>query len=194
MTPNPKYGPYSKIDRRGFLKAAGLGIVSVGLGSSLAACGQATPEATAQVGGALQFLSWEGYDLPTCMAEWQAAHGVTMELTYIGDHSEIQAKLATATGVGYDLITYYQGYYDLYRDELQIIQSLDTSKLPNLASLYERFREQVFWKDAEGKVWGAPSPGALRAATTTPTRSIPPPRGVTYSGPSSRIGWAWLTT
>jgi spermidine/putrescine transport system substrate-binding protein len=90
------------------------------------------------------------------MKEWQDAHGVTMSSTYIGDHSEIQAKLTSAQTVGYDLITYYQGYYDLYRNELKIIQSIDRTKVPNFEKLYPLFRTKEFWVDKESKLWGVP--------------------------------------
>jgi spermidine/putrescine transport system substrate-binding protein len=147
-------GRLSLLSRRDFLKAAGLGMVSLGISPALASC-----RPTSQgggIGGSIQYLSWEGYDLQDCMREWQENNDVTMESTYIGDHSEIQAKLATAGSTAFDLVTYYQGYYDLYRDELKIIQPLDRTKIPNFENLYELFRTQKFWVADDGTVWGAP--------------------------------------
>ncbi|MCJ7569443.1 MAG: extracellular solute-binding protein [Anaerolineales bacterium] len=134
-------------------------LVVVLFGLGLIAC-QAEEAPTASpaeaIGGNLDFISWEGYDLSTCMRDWEEEHGVTMSSTYIGDHSEIQAKLSSAQDLGYDLITYYQGYSDLYRDELKIIQPLDRDRIPNYDNLYDNFRGQDFWEDEEGNVWGVP--------------------------------------
>jgi len=147
------------VDRRSFLKLTGLGVATIGLGPVLAACQPKGAPATAPtkaVGGRIDFMSWEGYDLPTSMKEWQDAHGITVSATYIGDHSEIQAKLTTAQTAGYDLITYYQGYADLYRNEVKILQPLDRARVPNFEKLYDMFRTGDFWVDASGKVWGTP--------------------------------------
>jgi spermidine/putrescine transport system substrate-binding protein len=145
------------LSRRDFLKLSGLGVATIGLGPALAACSpKTTAVPTEAVGGKLDFLSWEGYDLPTCMENWQNANGVTMSSSYIGDHSEIQAKLTSAQTVGFDLITYYQGYYDLYRDELKIIQPINQEKVPNFQKLYDLFRTEEFWVDQQGKLWGVP--------------------------------------
>ncbi|MFA5872378.1 MAG: extracellular solute-binding protein [Anaerolineales bacterium] len=147
---------FENLSRRDFLKLSGLGLVSLGLGSSLVGCGPRATPLPAVVGGKLDFLSWEGYDLPTCMNGWQSAHDVTMSSSYIGDHSEIQAKLTTAQTSGYDLITYYQGYFDLYRDELKIIQPIDRSKISNFGKLYDIFRSQKYWVDDKNQLWGVP--------------------------------------
>jgi spermidine/putrescine transport system substrate-binding protein len=155
MARRPEIARLHVVDRRSFLKLTGLGVAAVGLGPLLTAC-QPKAAPTRTVGGQLDFLSWEGYDLPTCMKEWQDAHGVTLSAAYIGDHSEIQAKLTTAQTAGYDLITYYQGYAELYRDEVKILQTLDRSRVPNFEKLYEMFRTKDFWVDASGKVWGMP--------------------------------------
>ena len=114
-----------------------------------------TSAPTLAIGGRVDFLSWEGYDLPTCMGDWDKAHNVTFSSSYIGDHNEIQAKLTTAKSVGYDLVTYFQGYSDMYANELKILQPIDTSKVPNFANLYERFRTGAAWLK-DGKVWGVP--------------------------------------
>ncbi len=143
-----------KMSRRNFMKISGAGLITIGLSPALSGC--RTLGQGGGVGGTMQYLSWEGYDLPDCMKAWQDENDLVMESTYIGDHSEIQAKLASAGGTTYDVVTYYQGYYDLYRDELEILQPLDKSKISNFENLYERFRTQDFWVDEQGKVWGVP--------------------------------------
>ena len=145
------------LTRRDFIKTAGLTAIGFGASPLLQACGRATPVPTAaEIGGAIQFLSWEGYDLRGCMEGWEAAHGVTMESTYIGDHPEIPAKLAAAPAGLYDLITYYHGYWQLYREELEIITPLEREKLPNFSNLYPFFREGNRWVDDQGTIWAVP--------------------------------------
>jgi spermidine/putrescine transport system substrate-binding protein len=108
------------------------------------------------------------------MDAWQKANKVTMSSTYIGDHSEIQAKLTSAQTVGYDLITYYQGYYDLYRDELKIIQSIDRTKVPNFDKLYELFRTEEFWVDKGGALWGVPFTWGAEGCNYNADKTDPP--------------------
>ena len=100
----------------------------------------------------MDFLSWEGYDIPDPLKAWKSETGVTVKATYIGNHDEIQTKLkAGGAGAGYDIITYYQGYKPLYQ-ELEILEPLDEQKLPNLKNLFPYFAgdEGNFWIDADG--------------------------------------------
>ncbi len=92
------------------------------------------PPATAPpASGPLDYLSWEGYDVPVeAMEAWKAENGVEIRASYIGNHDDIQGKIASGGAEGADLITYYQGYKPLYR-ELGILSPIDESKMPNLA-------------------------------------------------------------
>lgn len=159
-----------ELTRRELLRRGGLVAVGVGIGpAALAACGGETEggavgeEGTtatqaAKIGGPIDFLSWEGYDLQKEMKAWRDEHGVTIRATYIGTHDDIQAKLKAGGATSYDLITYYQGYIDLYR-KLDILTPLDEAKLPNVATMYPYFREgeasDRFWK-IDGKRYGVP--------------------------------------
>ena len=130
------------LDRRELLKR-GLVVASIGaVPSFLAACGgdddddgdAAAPAATqAQesptvppASGTVDYLSWEGYDIPDATQAWRDEHGVEFQSTYIGNHDDIQARIA-AGGGSYDLITYYQGYKPLYQ-ELGILSPIDISR------------------------------------------------------------------
>jgi spermidine/putrescine transport system substrate-binding protein len=159
--------------RRRFLRRAGLVTLTVGAGPTLlAACGDddddgggggasttadgpaQAPEAT----GRVDFLSWEGYDIPDALKGWKTETGVTIKATYIGNHDEIQTKLkAGGAGAGYDIITYYQGYKPLYQ-QLDILEPLDEQKLPNLKNLFPYFAgdEGNFWVDDDGTRTGVP--------------------------------------
>ena len=155
--------------RRQFLRRAGFVTMAVGAGPTLlAACGSddEEPAETAASGpakapkasGRVDFLSWEGYDIPDPLKNWKTTNDVTVKATYIANHDEIQAKLkAAGGGGGYDIITYYQGYKPLYQ-ELDIIEPLDEQKLPNLKNLFPYFasKEGNFWIDPDGTRTGVP--------------------------------------
>jgi spermidine/putrescine transport system substrate-binding protein len=155
------------LSRRELLRRGGVAVVTVGVGPALlAACGGEDEEPTAtgapaeqaQIGGPVDYLSWEGYDLPNETKAWRQENDVTFRTTYIGTHDDIQAKLKAGAATSYDLITYYQGFIDLYRT-LEILTPLDESKIPNLANMYPFFREgeasDRFWK-VDGERWGVP--------------------------------------
>ena len=157
------------LDRRSFLKLCGGGLVALVGARYLSACSpsptaaptvaQATvPPAAAvkAIGGKIDFMGWEGYDLPTCMESWQKENGeVVISPSYIGDQAEIQAKLTTGNSAGYDLISYYHGAADLYIDDLKLVQPLDLAQIPNFQDLYPWFRTGEFWA-RNGAVWGVP--------------------------------------
>jgi spermidine/putrescine transport system substrate-binding protein len=156
--------------RRQFLRRAGFATIAVGAGPTLlAACGGDDDEEPAETSaggpakapkasGRVDFLSWEGYDIPDALKSWKKENGVTVKATYIANHDEIQAKLKASGGAGgYDIITYYQGYKPLYQ-ELDIIEPLDEQKLPNLKNLFPFFasKEANFWIDPDGTRTGIP--------------------------------------
>ena len=159
------------LDRRELLKR-GLVVASIGaVPSLLAACGgdddgggAAAPTATQAEGtptvppasGTVDYLSWEGYDVPDATQAWREENGVEFESTYIGNHDDIQARIA-AGGGSYDLITYYQGYKPLYQ-ELGILSPIDISKIPNIDNEFPYFKSDVgnFWVDADGTWTGVP--------------------------------------
>ena len=132
------------MSRRQLLKRGGAGLLVFGVGSSLlAACGggsssseATTTTAAADTGtapaattaasteaaavpaasGTIDFLSWEGYDLPDIMRPWKTTNSVEIDADLHRqprrDPGEDQGRRRRRCG--YDLITYYQGYKPLY--------------------------------------------------------------------------------
>ncbi len=174
------------LSRRELLRRAGLVTLTLGAAPTLlAACGGGgesggggetsapttgaaetgaageTGGSSGTVGGTLDFFSWEGYDFPDkdvpTMAQWKKDNGITLKSTYIGNHDDIQAKIKGGGGEGIDLITYYQGYKELYA-QLGILTPLDESKLPNLENLFPFFAsdERNYWVDPDGTRTGVP--------------------------------------
>ena len=104
----------SALSRRRLLQAAGITVATAGASPWLLETASAVA-AESKVGGTLDYMSWEGYDSPPALNPWVKAHGVKFKPTYIANHDDIQAKiLALHGGKGFDLITYYQGYKELY--------------------------------------------------------------------------------
>jgi spermidine/putrescine transport system substrate-binding protein len=191
------------LTRRDMLKRGGaLAAFSAAGATLLAACGGSAATTsrakfTGKVGGALNFLSWEGYDLPgsKTMKQWEQSHNVKLNPTYISTSDDIQAKIKSGSSVGYDLITYYQAYGPLYAPgQLNIIQQLDLSHLPNAGQLFPFFRTGAaasqFW-NIGGKQWGIPM---FWSATTLDYRTDLMPKPASwmdllkpeYKG---KIGW-----
>ncbi len=149
----------SALSRRRLLQGAGAVVAAVGVSPWLAEAAVASDTA---VGGTLDYMSWQGYDSPKSLTPWLKANNVKLKPTYIATHDDIQAKiLALHGGKGYDIITYYQGYKQLY-DELKILSPLDEKKLPNLKGMLPFFRSNYrgFWvkngvRTAVPMYWGA---------------------------------------
>lgn len=155
--------------RRRFLQRAGLVTAAVGAAPAfLAACGDDDDEDSAgdagdggggvpKASGRVDYLSWEGYDLPDPLKAWKRKNNVEVKATYIGNHNDIQAKLKAGGGGGFDVITYYQGYKPLYA-QLEILEPLDEDKIPNLSGMLPYFGgdEGNFWVDDDGTRTGVP--------------------------------------
>jgi spermidine/putrescine transport system substrate-binding protein len=167
----------SALSRRRLLQGAGVAVATVGASPWLLETANAVA-AESKVGGTLDFLSWQGYDSPKSLGPWLKANGVKLKPTYIASHDDIQAKiLALHGGKGYDIITYYHGYKELY-DQLKILSPLDESKLPNLKGMLPLFRSNYrgFWvkngvRTAVPMYWGALGLVYDSKAMTTPPNS-----------------------
>lgn len=151
------------ITRRSLIeRGAGIGALALTPSLLLAACGSDTSDEegteAAAVGGSLQLLTWQGYDLPDGIKPWTRENSVKVAPTYIATHDDIQAKIKQGQAGTYDLTTYYQGYGDLYR-ELDIISPLDPDRVPayenNYAALRGQPDGQQFW-ESDGELWGVP--------------------------------------
>jgi spermidine/putrescine transport system substrate-binding protein len=149
---------HARISRLTLLRRGGAAALGVGLMPALlAACGGGDEAAAPEASGTIDYLSWTGYDIPDPMKAWKTANSVNVKPTYIGNHDDIQAKIK-AGGGAYDLITYYQGYKDLYT-ELGILSTIDTGKIPNTDGLFSVFKEpdaRNLWIEEDGDWTGVP--------------------------------------
>lgn len=141
-----------KMSRRGFLKAAATTAAASAAGIVLAQCAPAPAPAptsapvpatavpqpdvpVAKLGGDLNFLSWEGYDLPNAMKGWEKANNIKLNATYIGSNDEVMTKFK-AGGVGiYDIGNVASRFIQTMIDQDMIIP-LDLDRLPNVKDFY----------------------------------------------------------
>ena len=95
----------------------------------------------------MDFLSWEGYDIPDqSLGPWRKKNGVEVKPTYIANHDEIQAKLLACGGSqGYDIITYYQGYRPLYTAGDPAAARRDEDPEPRELLPYFASDDKEFW-------------------------------------------------
>jgi spermidine/putrescine transport system substrate-binding protein len=149
---------HARLSRLTLLRRGGAAALGIGLMPTLlAACGGGEEAAAPEASGTIDYLSWTGYDIPDPMKAWKTENSVNVKPTYIGNHDDIQAKIK-AGGGSYDLITYYQGYKDLYT-ELGILSTIDTGKIPNIDGLFSVFREpdaRNLWIEEDGDWTGVP--------------------------------------
>lgn len=149
---------HARLSRLTLLRRGGAAALGIGLMPTLlAACGGGDEAAAPEASGTIDYLSWTGYDIPDPMKAWKTDNSVTVKPTYIGNHDDIQAKIK-AGGGAYDLITYYQGYKDLYT-ELDILSTIDTGKIPNTDGLFPVFKEadaRNLWIEEDGDWTGVP--------------------------------------
>jgi spermidine/putrescine transport system substrate-binding protein len=108
-----------------------------------------------EIGGEIDFLSWEGYDLLEETAEWREQHGITINSSYIGANEDIHTRILSPGGDGIDLITYADGYGDQYR-ELEVVTSIDPDEIPNLEHMMSVFRDSRWFRNEDGTYAGIP--------------------------------------
>jgi spermidine/putrescine-binding protein len=176
---NPAVARYN---RRQLLKRMALVVAAGGLGPTLASCAaDTTPDASSsskggKVGGEVDFLGWEGYDLPAEMKAFNTKHGIKFNGTYISTSDDVQAKLKSGASVAYDLTNYYHGYFSLYH-ELDIISEMDESKLPNLSYVDDFFKTseaaKQFWV-SDGKRYAVPFTWGTTTCDYLPDKIDPP--------------------
>lgn len=116
-----------------------------------------TGAAHAQIGGELQVMAWEGYDLTVQTEGWRNAHGVTLQSASIAAQDDVHTKFMTPNPPAIDLAEYNQAYSDLYIKQLEIVKPIDVTKVPNYNAdnLYSVFYNQPTWTK-DGKQWGIP--------------------------------------
>jgi spermidine/putrescine transport system substrate-binding protein len=145
------------VSRRQFLKTMGVVAVGGAVGSALASCAPTAEPAPApaEVGGQLDFYSWEGYDMLSATEAWRAEHNIDLRSAYIASSEDTPAKVLSPAGAGIDTITYAHPYFDSWYD-LGVLSDFTVDEVPNIKRMYPYFQESVYWRRPDGNYIGVP--------------------------------------
>jgi spermidine/putrescine transport system substrate-binding protein len=145
-----------------------------------AAAGMALPfvpmkSARAEIGGELQIMAWEGFQLDNEGKAWREKHGVTVDVQAIGNQDDVQAKFVAGNPPPIDLAEYNQGYDNFYIDLLKIVAPLDETKIPNYNAddIFPGFYKKNTWF-RDGKLYGAPFTWGLNSLIYNPKEMAAP--------------------
>ncbi|MBU2604138.1 MAG: extracellular solute-binding protein [Actinobacteria bacterium] len=135
--------------RRGFIKRAGAAGLLVGASGFIAACGGGETTTTAAAGGGTQelakeiyFYNWSDYIAEDTIPNFQEEFGVKVVYDNYSSNDTLLAKLQSGA-TGYDIIV-PTDYMITTMLGLDILQEIDLDNVPNVANLYQRFREAPF--------------------------------------------------
>ncbi|HYM98512.1 MAG TPA: extracellular solute-binding protein, partial [Aestuariivirgaceae bacterium] len=124
--------------KSGFAAAAAAGLIPV----------------RAHAASTVTFLGWQGYDDPITFDDFTKTKEITLNTTYIGNNDEIVTKLRSG-GIGQiDIVTPYMGYIPLLV-KLDVIQPIDTARVPNLEKIIPLFRNDPN-VNVDGKLYSVP--------------------------------------
>lgn len=121
--------------------------------ANLPTAGATVPDGT----GTLDFVGFEGDDLPDILKDWFEAEGIKVNPNYQSGEPETLARLAGPAGEGADLASWTSGYSTQFA-EAGVLQPLDPQKLPNLANIWPFFAEddRGWFTNADGEFIGIP--------------------------------------
>ena len=93
--------------------------------------------ALASTAGAANLVisNWDGYMAPDAMDAFKAATGHTGEVVKHATNEEIMGKLVASGGKGYDVVFVSSPFAEVL-NKLGLTETIDASKVPNLANLY----------------------------------------------------------
>jgi spermidine/putrescine transport system substrate-binding protein len=141
-----------RVSRRAFLGGSAVAVFSSSV--LLAACGSDSTSSsgtspTGSSGGAspvledqLHFYNWAAYDDPKLMKEFTAEFGPATTVDVYNSMEEAIAKLVAAAGTsGYDVIC-PTGIYIPQMSQLDLLEELDLSRIPNFANIDVAFTNQ----------------------------------------------------
>ncbi|MCV3243399.1 spermidine/putrescine transport system substrate-binding protein [Mesorhizobium robiniae] len=146
--------PGLRFDRRDFLKASGA--AALGLAGS-AMLGRS---AFAQnIGGTLDYLGWQGEEMPGAMGAFAKEHGIKINPSYIASIDDVDARYAGGGGSGFDLLSTTTSTSDQLEKNGHVLTPLDLERIPrhgNLANYFTQNARTIGIADAEGKLFAIP--------------------------------------
>ena len=126
-----EFNRYQKgsITRRHFLGVTGLGTAMAVMGTAVPSLWSGKAHAFGDLGDRLVFSTWPNYHNQVNVDEFTEMTGVNVQINAFGSNEEMLAKLQ-AGGTGWDVFVPTNYTISNYV-ELDLIQELDLSKLPN---------------------------------------------------------------
>ena len=125
--------------RRSILKQFGAAAVGITFAGGAASCGQGGGGGG---GRTLNFYNWDTYIGPTTLDDFNAASGVSVNMSLFATNDELFARLR-AGNPGYDVIV-PSNEFVTRMSQAQMIQPLDRAKIPNFANLLPEFQDAAF--------------------------------------------------
>jgi len=151
--------------RRTFLKVGTGGLMALGAGGILAACGSSSSSSTsssttAKVGGEFYIYTYEGYDLMKPFAGWRKQVGIDQKNKFIAGGEDIAVVIKSPAGKKIDASSVNQAF-NSYWGRLGLLSDISVDEVPGLADMYPFFRDSPIWKNPNGTynsipwTWGA---------------------------------------
>jgi spermidine/putrescine transport system substrate-binding protein len=113
------------------------------------------PTEAPKIGGQLNYLGWEGYDLAEAFKPLYDKYGIVLNTTYIGSNDEVITKMKAGGPGTYDVGDIHARYLNLMVKTGMIIP-LDKSKLPNYEELFPAWRVRGFGV-VDGQLYAVPA-------------------------------------
>lgn len=141
------------VSRRHFMGVTGLGTAMAVMGSAMPSLMPKPAHAYGDLGDRLVFPTWPNYHNPLNVEEFTEATGVNIQINAFGSNEEMLAKLQ-AGATGWDVFVPTNYTISNYV-ELDLIQELDLSKIPNFDA---NAQNPLFAEPAtvNGKVYAVP--------------------------------------
>jgi spermidine/putrescine transport system substrate-binding protein len=144
------------------LAVAGLLLAACGGGSSSSSggssessgsssSGESESSSSSGSGETLNVLTWETYDEPEWISEFEEETGIKVNATNVGSPAEMFSKVK-ANPSQYDIILNTAGWFPQYV-ESELLEPIDTSKVPEMKNIKLGFN----WEEAttvDGKLYG----------------------------------------
>ncbi len=135
---------YLDIDRRTFLRGAGLAFGAAALG------GRAHADSAAS---SLSYVGWQGYETFLEAGNFLASKKSQLQKTYISNADEVITKLR----LGADQVDICTPYfiYDRFLAKEGLLEPLDLDKIPNFKNIHPTIIEHTKTNMSEGGIWYA---------------------------------------
>ncbi len=141
------------VSRRHFLSVTGLGMATAAMAGAMPMLAVSRSAYAGSIGDRVSMATWPNYFNPANFETFKKDFGAEVQVSVFGSNEEMLAKLQ-AGGTGWDVFVPTNYTISTYV-ELDLIQPLDLSRLPNFAEKYytKRFIEPG---TVDGKVYAVP--------------------------------------